>query len=170
MAITINASPATVWAWLVQMGHNRAGWYSWDRLDNWGRRSSHRIHPEWQKLSIGDHLSAMPDSSMWWEVVALDPQQFLGLRALVDLRGRSFDPAGSWPKSYSDSLWGFQLKELPSGGTRLVVSGYWNMQPRWLQPIANFFLEPAHWIMQVRQFANLKRRAERESRQLEQAA
>jgi hypothetical protein len=74
MAVTIEAPPARVWAWLVQMGYDRAGWYSWDRLDNWGRHSAELIHPEWQKLSIGDRLSAVPDGSMGWEVAALDPQ------------------------------------------------------------------------------------------------
>jgi hypothetical protein len=170
MAVTIEASPASVWAWLVQMGYDRAGWYSWDRLDNWGRHSAEQIHPEWQQLTIGDHVSAMPDNSIWWEVAALDLHRFLGLRASVDLRGRPFNPRGTRPSSYSDSLWGFQLKELPGGDTRLVVSGYWIMQPRWLQPIVNLFLEPAHWVMQVRQFANLKRRAERDSKPMAQAA
>jgi len=33
MAITIEAPPGEVWPWLVQMGWNRAGWYSWDRLE-----------------------------------------------------------------------------------------------------------------------------------------
>jgi len=170
MAITIEAPPADVWAWLVQMGYDRAGWYSWDRLDNWGRSSSERIHPEWQKLSIGDHLSAMPDNSMGWEVAALEPQRFLGLRASVDKQCRPFDPKGTRPSSYSDSLWAFQLKELPGNRTRLVVSGYWAVQPSWLRPIVNIFLEPAHWVMQLRQFANLKRRAERDRVEMKRAA
>jgi len=170
MAITIEAPPADVWAWLVQMGYDRAGWYSWDRLDNWGRSSSERIHPEWQKLSIGDHLSAMPDNSVGWEVAALDPQHFLGLRASVDKQCRPFDPKGTRPSSYSDSLWAFQLKELPGNRTRLVVSGYWAVQPSWLRPIVNIFLEPAHWVMQLRQFANLKRRAERDRVEMKRAA
>jgi hypothetical protein len=32
------------------MGTYRAGWYSWDRLDNWGRSSAECIHPEWQEI------------------------------------------------------------------------------------------------------------------------
>jgi hypothetical protein len=43
-AITIGAAPADVWPWLVQMGAGaRAGWYSYDRLDNGGERSAERI-------------------------------------------------------------------------------------------------------------------------------
>jgi hypothetical protein len=164
MATTIDAPPARVWPWLVQMGTDRAGWYSWDRLDNFGRRSAERIHPEWQEISVGDRLAAKPDGSEWWEVAALEPGRFLGLRMSVDLRGRPFEPAGERPRFYTDSLWGFLLDELPGSGTRLVVSGYWCLRPRWLQPIVSFiFLEPSHWIMQTRQFTNLKRHAERDS-------
>src|SRR3954468_19700106 len=36
MGITIDAPAADVWPWLVQMGCDRAGWYSHDRLDNGG--------------------------------------------------------------------------------------------------------------------------------------
>ncbi len=46
MAVTIDAPPLKVWPWLVQMGVDRGGWYSWDRLENFGRKSSEVIHPE----------------------------------------------------------------------------------------------------------------------------
>jgi proline iminopeptidase len=163
MAVTIDAPPTRVWPWLVQMGTDRGGWYSWDLLDNWGRSSTERIHPEWQQISVGDRLISKPDEQAWWEVAALEPELFLGLRASFDLRGRPFDPRGERPRFYTDSLWGFQLEELAGDRTRLLVSGYWSLQPRWLLPLASFLiLEPTHWIMQTRQFANLKRRAERE--------
>lgn len=105
---------------------------------------------------------AMPDGSEWWEVAALEPERFLALRMSLDLRGHPFDPRGPRPRFYTDSTWSFLLKELPGGRTRLVVSGYWLLQPRWLQPIMSVLvLEPSHWIMQTRQFANLKRLAKR---------
>ena len=161
MAVTIDAPAERVWPWLVQMGIDRGGWYSWDRLDNWGRRSTESIHPEWQQIAVGDHVSAMPDGSMWWEIAALEPKRFLGLRASVNLRGRPFDPTGPPPRFSTDSLWGFLLEPKPDGCTRLVVSGYWALRPRWLQPFLSvLFLEIEHWIMQMRQFANLKRRSE----------
>ena len=41
------------------------------------------------------------------------------------------------------------------------MSGYWTLPPRWLQrPASVLLLEPSHWVMQTRQFANLKRRVE----------
>ena len=153
MAVTIDAPPSEVWPWLVQMGYGRAGWYSWDYLDNFGRRSSAELHPEWQNISAGDYLGG-PDVSELerkaWEVAALEPERFLGLRSRIP---------------YSESLWGFWLKEQPAGKTRLIVSGYWNMRPRWLQPFMSFaVLEWTHWIMQTKQFAGLKRRAESQPR------
>jgi hypothetical protein len=162
MAVTIAAPPSRVWPWLVQMGCDRAGWYSWDRLDNAGIPSANEIHNEWQHLSVGDHLTSTPSGSAWFEVAALEPERFLGLRAPIDLRGgRPFDPRGPRPRFYIDALWGFQLKELPEEHTRLVVSGYASARPRLLQKIADLlFWEPAHWIMQTRQFTNLKQRAE----------
>jgi proline iminopeptidase len=162
MAVTIDAPPAEVWPWLVQMGCNRAGWYSWDRLDNGGVPSAERLHPEWQALSVGDRLDSTPGGRAWFEVAALEPERFLGLRAAIDLRtGRPFDPRGPRPRWYVDSLWAFRLAPRPEGGTRLVVSGYASARPRLLQGLADLlFWEPAHWLMQRRQFANLKRRAE----------
>jgi hypothetical protein len=163
MAITIDAPPAQVWPWLVQMGYGRAGWYSWDRLDNGGRPSAQELHPEWQDLSLGDRLAAWSpgDPVDAWEVAALEPERFLGLRGLSDLRGRVLEPSQPRPPSYTEGLWGFLLEELPGGGTRLIVSGYQTFRPRWLQGTLDFWLyPPLHWPMQVRQFANLKRNAE----------
>lgn len=164
MAVTIDAPRSRVWPWLVQMGTDRAGWYSWDRLDNFGRASAWTIHPEWQDIAVGDHLAGTPDGSQWWEVAALDPERFLGLRMSLDLRGRPFDPAGQRPRNFTDSLWGFELKDAAGGRTRLVVSGYWSFRPKGLQRILSILLlEPSHWVMQTRQFSNLQRRAERHS-------
>lgn len=164
MAVTIDAPPAKVWPWLVQMGYGRAGWYSWDHLDNFGQPSAEVLHPEWQDVHLGDFLGPHEGiTGRAWKVAALEPERFLGLRASFDLRkGRWFDPAGPPPAFSTDSLWGFLLRPLSEGRTRLVVSGYWALRPRWLQPLMGLlFLELEHWIMQMRQFTNLKRRVER---------
>ena len=63
MAVTIDAPPSRVWPWLVQMGCDRAGWYSWDRLDDSGVPSAERIHPEWQELAVGDRLASTPSGT-----------------------------------------------------------------------------------------------------------
>jgi proline iminopeptidase len=97
-------------------------------------------------------------------VAAVEPERFLALRAPIDLHGgRPFDTSRPRPRFYSDALWCFLLEELEGCRTRLVVSGHAAGRPRPLQAVADFLVwEPAHWIMQRRQFANLKRRAERQ--------
>lgn len=168
MAVTLDAPPARVWPWLAQMGYDRAGWYSWDHLDNMGHPSAERIHAEWQEIHAGTYTDRMQS----WQIASLEPGRYLGLRASRDLRtGRVFDPAGPRPRYFTDSTWGFLLEGLPEERTRLIVSGYWSMRPRWLQPIlSTIFLEPAHWIMQTRQFANLQRRVRAESEREADAA
>ncbi|MBU0753919.1 MAG: DUF3995 domain-containing protein [Planctomycetes bacterium] len=55
-AITIEASPEKVWPWIVQIGYMRAGFYSYDSLDNAGIPSAERIIPEFQGVKIGDRI------------------------------------------------------------------------------------------------------------------
>src|ERR1700737_849457 len=45
-AMTIAAPPDSVWRWLVQMGAGRAGWYSYDWIDNDGRPRATKIVPQ----------------------------------------------------------------------------------------------------------------------------
>ncbi len=160
MATTLDAPPEQVWPWLVQMGLGRGGWYSWDHLDNWGHVSAEEIHPEWQQLEVGSRLPTSPDGSTAFVVAAIEPERFLALRASLDLQvGREFDPDDvPRPRYFTDSTWCFQLTPFPGGKTRLVVSGYATYGPRWLARIFEpVVFEPAHWIMQRRQFRNLRR-------------
>ena len=59
-AIDIAAPPGRVWPWLAQMGFGRAGWYSWDLIDNLGRRSATELHPEWTVRRAGDPVPGGP--------------------------------------------------------------------------------------------------------------
>jgi hypothetical protein len=55
-ANTIEAPPERVWPWIVQMGYRRAGWYTYDLLDNAGYESVDRILEEFQHPKIGDWI------------------------------------------------------------------------------------------------------------------
>ncbi|RAY12274.1 hypothetical protein DPM19_26560 [Actinomadura craniellae] len=163
MAATLPAPPEAVWPWLVQLGCGRAGWYSWDRLDNGGRPSAERIVPEWQDLAVGDRLDSVPSGATWFTVALLDPSRTLVLRTDLELpSGRVFDPRGPWPHDYTADVWGFHLHPLPDGRTRLVVRTLGRGRPRWAARVSNILIgEPAHLVMQLRQFQNLRRRLER---------
>jgi hypothetical protein len=55
-AISISASPAIVFAWLCQL---RAAPYSYDILDNLGRRSPRQRTPELEDLKVGQRFMAL---------------------------------------------------------------------------------------------------------------
>jgi proline iminopeptidase len=168
MAVTIDVPPDQVWPWLVQMGGDRGGWYSWDHLDNGGRPSATQVHPEWQDLHVGDYVKYWTRKGPLdaWEVAALERNRFLGLRGLRDFRGQLLDATQPRPSAYVEGLWAFLLTELPGGRTRLVISGYQAMRPRWLERFANYWLYmPMTWPMQARMLAVLKRNIERAAKQ-----
>jgi hypothetical protein len=80
-ALTIEARPEEVWPWIVQIGTTRAGWYSYDLLDNLGRPSAWRILPQFQNPKVGDVVPISPDGKqgplvkdfeedrwmLWWD-------------------------------------------------------------------------------------------------------
>lgn len=59
-AITIRRPPHEVWPWLAQMGAGRAGWYSYDVIDNGRQPSAERILPEFQGVEVGGIFPALP--------------------------------------------------------------------------------------------------------------
>ena len=72
-AITIQAPPRDVWPWLMQIGSGRAGWYSYDRLDNDGVASADRLLPEFQSLAVDDLVPMIPGSEVGVWVKEIDP-------------------------------------------------------------------------------------------------
>lgn len=158
LATTLPAPPERVWPWLVQMGADRGGFYSWDRLDNGGRPSAAAIVPAWQELAEGDRILSRPDGSTWFEVARLEAPTTLVLRARLDARGRPLGRPAPTACFVSDSIWSFHLVAVPDG-TRLVVRGRGGGRPRALLAFGNaIFWDPAHWLMQTKQFRELRRR------------
>ena len=72
-AVTIAVPPASIWPWLVQMGHDRAGWYSWDRLDNFGKRSAEEIYPELENLPFVDAFRYFMRKPRRWSNASASP-------------------------------------------------------------------------------------------------
>jgi hypothetical protein len=159
MATTLSGPPETVWAWLVQMGGDRAGFYSWDRLDHHGAPSAARIVPEWQSLKEGQRLNSEPSGQNWMTVAVLEPNRALVLRSNFELpSGRSFDPrSGPLSRVYLDGVWGFHLRPAPGGRTRLIARTRGRSRPQPLMAMFSMLVgEPLHFVMQTRQFHNLR--------------
>ena len=160
-AITIRTTPDRIWPWLVQMGLGRAGWYSHDRLDNWGHRSADRILPALQSLEQGDHLPSTPDGKCFFEVLELMPASSLVLGSHLTndpLHSLTWsDPA---PPVSQHATWAFALVPEERGATRLRVRARGVSTPAWRWAPINAFFSVAHIIMQRKQLLTLKQRAE----------
>jgi hypothetical protein len=146
-AITLKAPPEQVFPWLRQMGFRRAGWYSYDLLDNLGRRSARRIHPEWQGLTAGDHVPGGPIDFVA-AVVDLPHSLVLALGGRDEPRRITFTLA-------------YDLR--PAGaGTRLVTRVRARLAFPAGRQLERLVLGPGDGIMVHRQLLNLARRVDGE--------
>ena len=109
-AITINAPCEQVWPWIAQLGAGRAGWYSWDVIDNGGTRSATNVEPGLQTVRRGDIMPAIPGATDAFVVAAVDPPRDLVLTV----------PDGHGGNTVA---WEHFLDPREGGRTRLIVRG-----------------------------------------------
>jgi uncharacterized protein YndB with AHSA1/START domain len=156
--ITIDAPPAQVWPWLVQIGQGRGGFYSYDWLENaigLDIHSAERIHEEWQGLAVGDAIRLGPQGPTM-QVVELVPERALVLRG-TDAEGRFPIPAKS---PYFDTTWAFILEPVGAGQTRLVMRDQTGAAGA-MKAFA-YIMELLSFIMEERMLRGVKERAERQ--------
>jgi len=139
-AISVAAPPEQIWPWLVQLGYGRAGWYSYDWIDNDGHPSANRIIREPQELTIADQIPMLP--GMGPRVREIQPNRYL-------VAGD--DDGGIWC-----------LALYPTAqGCRLVSR--WRVN--WpLTPATAFWIllsDPGAFIMERRMLKGVRDRAER---------
>jgi hypothetical protein len=141
-AITIEATPEEIWPWIVQIGYRRAGFYSYDLLDNDGIPSAERILPEYQTLKVGDLIPLSKTADV--RVTELDPPR---LMVLV------FEVEGTW----SDATWVWGLYPENASHTRLVT----RLRANAKGVRSRIFLDLGEIIMMRKCMLGIKRRAER---------
>ncbi|HET7168450.1 MAG TPA: hypothetical protein VFI69_04550 [Candidatus Limnocylindrales bacterium] len=179
--ITIDAPPEAVWPWLPQMGYGRAGWYSYDQLDQRGR-SADEIVEAWQTLAVGDVVPTHPGGG--FEVVAIDPGRSLVLRsdtALLAAQAAAANGAAGLetastgvkasgvllsrtPSDYAAS-WAFVLEPLDGGQTRFIERFRVRFEDVGagsgaVLPLLGFGV----FVMMQKQMVGIRRRAERLAR------
>ena len=136
------------------MGGGRAGWYSYDFIDNGGNRSAERILPELQNIAVGSLLPSLPGATDGFVVHQYEPGRRLVL--------------GHGPASNGAPLstWTFVLEQPAPDRTRLIVRGRLGLgrpghRPYGLPPVLLRLVGPlGHFVMQRKQLLGIARRAE----------
>ncbi len=161
LAITVRAPTTRVWPWLVQIGCRRAGWYSYDLLDNGGVDSARRILPEHQRLQVGDQVLATPDGRVGYPVAAVEPGTCLVLGGTLNTEtGQGADPDDPQLKSFFSGSNAFYLEEA-AGSTRLLFRLRLDWSPSATNTLAyRVFLEPISFVMARRMLKGIRGRAE----------
>jgi len=151
-SITIHCPPGAVWPWIAQLGQGRAGFYSYDFLENLvgcDIHSANRIVPDWQQIRPGDEIRLHPSGGL--AVAVADPGRALVLHGGV--------PLGRTPPPF-EFTWAFVLRERSDGTTRLVVRERYRYLKWWVA----LLIEPtevASFVMSQRMLRGIRARAER---------
>jgi hypothetical protein len=160
-AISIARPAALVWPWLVQMGYQRGGWYSYDWLeraigigDFADGGSARRILPGLKPLAPGDNVDLSPNGG--FTVVGLEPERSLVLHIPMDpLTG---GPASNRSRVVLDWTWAFVLQPTEHG-CRLIIRVRGDMRPRWLA-FTFPLLDAVHLLMERKMLQTIQQRAE----------
>jgi hypothetical protein len=146
--VGINAAAKEVWPWIVQIGQQRGGFYSYTWLENLvgcQMKNANKIVPEWQRREVGDDVWLHPQASPL-KVVALEPERFL----VLGLR-----------RERSAFSWAFVIEERSDTNTRLIARGKGRWGLGWIENVLNYFIgEPAHFIMERKMLLGIKHRVE----------
>jgi len=115
-AVTVHAPATEVWKWLVQIGQDRGGMYSYEWLENAFGLDIHNaaeIREEWQHLAVGDAVRVVPPGKFGmpdgyaFRVAIVEPPHALVLRQQP--------PEHPW-----DSTWAFLIVPTADGECRLI--------------------------------------------------
>lgn len=144
-SVTVKAGPDQIWPWLLQIGFHRAGWYSYDWVDNLFRPSSQRIVPELQHLEAGDVIPMGPGGSSGLWVKDSEPHRWM-----------------LWGDKKGYATWLWLLDPIGEGRTRLItrVGAHY----RWTSPniLFSLLMDVGDIVMMRKSMLGIKTRAERE--------
>jgi hypothetical protein len=143
-AITIHASPQAVWPWLLQIGTTRAGFYSYDWIDNAGVHSSDQVVPRLQHMDMDDFIPMTPDrkNGMW--VMDLEEPKYM-----------------LWTDNKDTSTWLWFLSPIDANTTRLISR--LRVRYKWTPPWVFYYLlqEVGDIVMMRKCMLGIKQRAEK---------
>ncbi len=162
-AITIHASPQKIWPWLMQIGQDRSGFYSYTIFED----AFGCDMPEVQRLVPGWKPRA-PGETVWF----CDPKKYGGQGKMIPA---IVEPARAFamvsPKDWQnlqaggrahDGFWSFTLEPISDGQTRLIARVRGGTPPTLMSRLAGrLFWEPAHFVMEQKMLRTIRDLSER---------
>lgn len=156
-AVTINAPPSAVWPWLMQLGQDRGGFYSYDWLERAFGVDVHNVtalRPEWQTREVGEMVRAT------------QPGYFGGML------GRKGDDLGwtitdvQFERALVLQHWGsFVLLPTADGRTRFIIRSTISNKsiPAWAAAVNVLTFQIPHFVMERKMMLQIKSLAESSS-------
>jgi hypothetical protein len=155
--VEVDAPPEDIWPWVAQIGAKKAGFYSYQALENLvgcGIRNAEAVHPEWG-VKVGDALELHPQLPAP-RVVSLECGRYFVAHAPMDESARN---AG---RPWTTMSWLFSVE--PSGVDRCrVISRFRADCSEDILTSLTFgptLLEPIGFAMDRRMLLGIKERAE----------
>jgi retinol dehydrogenase-14 len=157
--IEIDAPAERVWPWVAQIGQGRAGFYSYELLENLVGCAIHNadeVRPEWQTLAVGDGLRLHPDVPPFPVVEVVSGRHFVVGGEMTPPGGAPVE-AGSAPRV----SWLFLVEPVDALRCRFISRfriDPGSDAPATLEP---WLLEPIGFVMDRRMLLGVRERAER---------
>ena len=154
-----------VWPWLMQIGQDRSGFYSYTPFENLAgceMPKVERLAPDWKPRAVGE--------TVWFGT----PKHFKGqaymAAAVVEPR-KAFIMVGrpDWKKIQAGGhgeggSWGFVLEAVDPNHTRLIARLRGGTPPSlWGRVVAVAVWDPARFVMERKMLRTIKRLAEQQS-------
>lgn len=160
-AITIQATPADIWPWLIQLGVDRGGMYSYLWVENWLLHlhvtNAQQIHPEWQTLRAGDFIRFTPKEYPLNPGPGLYVKQLIPQQALVGCFGLE----DAQPDCNKSATWQFVLQPIDANSTRFILRGHTAGQPTYLATWIGKLAQSFQFYMERKMLLSLKEIVER---------
>jgi hypothetical protein len=161
-AVTIETPPGAIWPWIMQIGRDRGGFYSYTWLENLIGADIHNVYALMSGIpdrQVGDTVWMGPENRFGGQA-RMAVARVIPRRAMVLVMPADIDRVlqGSLAR---EGAWAFALDPISESRTRLVVLSLGSTRPRRGRRAADLlFWEPAHFVMERRMMLTIKRLAE----------
>jgi len=157
-----------VWAYVIQLGQERGGMYSYDLLENLVGCAMHTVDhvvPAWQTIQVGDLIRLGPKGKTYpiYKVAAYDPQHALVVMGADPKTEQVPELAEPMPAQYVTASWALCLEPIGTGATRLISRWRLDYNGGAAMTLLWRITEVLNLVMERKMLATVKRLAERDS-------